>query len=202
MALSPTEQKRVPMTDEPLTQTDRTPPARSARLWMIALVALLGLAVMYLGVHDVREGARIRKGAAAPPFKVARYDGGRVSLEELRGKVVMLDFWATWCAPCAAEMPTLTKLAGEYESAGLVFLAANRDDVGAAPALVKGFVAQRAPNLGKSVVFADDQMAASYGLQALPTLYFIGRDGRVLESRAGYESESLLRRQIESALAK
>ena len=190
------------MTGEPLAEIDRTPPARSARLWMFALAALLGLAVMYLGVHDAREGARVRKGAAAPPFQVARYAGGRVSLEELRGKVVMLDFWATWCAPCAAEMPTLTKLAGEYEGAGLVFLAANRDDVGAAPALVKGFVAQRAPNLGKSVVFADDQMAASYGLQALPTLYFIGRDGRVLESHAGYASESALRRQIESALGK
>jgi thiol-disulfide isomerase/thioredoxin len=169
---------------------------------MIALVALLGLAVMYLGVHDAREGARIRKGAAAPPFEVARYDGGRVSLEELRGKVVMLDFWATWCPPCAAEMPTLTKLASEYEAAGLVFLAANCDDVGAAPGLVKSFVAQRAPNLGKSVVYADDQMAASYGLKALPTLYFIGRDGHVLESHDGYASEKLLRRQIESALAK
>jgi thiol-disulfide isomerase/thioredoxin len=188
-------------TEGPLPQTDRTPP-RSARLWMLALVSLLALAVMYLGIHDAREDARIRKGAAAPPFKVARYSGGKVSLEELRGKVVMLDFWATWCAPCAAEMPTLTKLAGEYESAGLVFLAANRDDAGAASALVKGFVAQRAPNLGKSVVFADDQMAASYGLQALPTLYFIGRDGRVLESHSGYASESHLRRQIESALGK
>jgi thiol-disulfide isomerase/thioredoxin len=190
------------MTEEPLAQIAQTPPARSARLWMLALVALLALAVMYLGVHDAREGARIRKGATAPPFKVARYGGGRVSLEELRGKVVMLDFWATWCAPCAAEMPTLTKLAGEYEPSGLVFLAANRDDAGAAPELVKGFVAHRAPNLGKSVVFADDQMAASYGLQALPTLYFIGRDGRVLESHSGYASESHLRRQIESALGK
>jgi thiol-disulfide isomerase/thioredoxin len=174
--------------------------ARSGRLLIVALVALPALACR--GTNKVQHEAGTQNGAAAPAFKLARYSGGTVSLEDLRGKVVMLNFWATWCVPCVAEMPTLTKLASEYQSKGLVFLAANLDEPETAPAQVRVFVAQSAPDLENSVVFADDRMTMSYDVQDLPTLYLIGRDGRILESYAGYASESLLRRKIESALGK
>jgi thiol-disulfide isomerase/thioredoxin len=190
------------MMEEPLAQTEQARSARSGRWLIISLVAALATAIAYLGIHEARHSTAMSRGALAPSFKLARYGGGTVSLEDLRGKVVMLDFWATWCLPCVAEMPALTKLAGEYEPKGLVFVAANRDDGETAPAQVGIFVAQRAPDLGKSVVFADDQMAMSYGLEALPTLYFIGRDGRIVDSYSGYASESALRRKIEKALEK
>ncbi len=189
------------MTEEPLAAAERPSPARPGRLLIIGLVALLTASIAYLGLNEARQEAGIRKGAMAPPFKLARYGGGTVSLEELRGKVVMLDFWATWCAPCVAEMPSLSKLAREYEGKGLVFLAVNRDEAEIAPAQVGVFIAQRASELSKSVVFGDDRMAMSYAVEALPMMYFIGRDGRVLESYMGYVSESALRRRIESALA-
>jgi len=190
------------MTDEPLAQTERPRSTKSGRLLIIALVALLGTVIAYHGIYDAHRASALRSGAAAPPFKLARYGGGTVSLDELRGKVVMMDFWATWCPPCVAEMPALTKLAREYEPKGLVFLAVSEDDHETAPAQVGVFVAQRVPDLGRSVVFADGPTVESYGVESLPTLFLIGRDGRILESYSGYASESALRRRIESALGK
>ncbi len=194
------------MTEQPIqSESSRTPRAGrvlSGRLLIFLLVALLGLSIAYLGIKDARLGAGVQVGAAAPAFKQQRYSGGTVSLEELRGQVLMLDFWATWCPPCVAEMPVLMKLAREYESRGLVFLAANRDEADGARAQVGVFIAERAPELAKNVVFADDAMAASYGVDSLPMLYFIGKDGRVLEAYSGYASEGQLRRRIEAALGK
>ena len=71
-----------------------------------------------------------------------------------------------------------------------------------APAQVGIFVAQRVPDLGRSVVFADGPTVESYGVESLPMLFLIGRDGRILESYSGYASESALRRRIERALGK
>src|SRR5215831_19715677 len=91
-------------------------------LLMVAVVALLAMSIAYLASKKPKLRTGTEKGDAAPAFKLSRYGGGTVSLEELRGKVVMLDFWATWCVPCAVEMPTLTRLAREYEPRGFVFL--------------------------------------------------------------------------------
>ncbi len=172
------------------------------RLVIIALAAVLGLSIAYLGVKDAQQQEGLRTGAAAPPFQLARYGGGSMALGDLRGKLVMLDFWATWCPPCVAEMPMLVKLAREYEPKGLVLVAASRDEGSTAAAEVGIFISQRVPELASSVVFADDAMATSYGVDSLPMLYFIGRDGRVVEAHSGYASEGMLRRSIEAALGK
>jgi thiol-disulfide isomerase/thioredoxin len=168
--------------------------------WVLAVVALLGVvAVAGLGVEEARRAGRMADGAAAPSFRMRKHDGGTVSLEELRGKVVMLDFWATWCPPCKAEMPALVKLAREYEDQGLAFVAASRDDMPEAPMLVEDFVRQL-PELGRYVVYAPDEMAMAFQVSALPTLYFLDREGRVVDARRGMLSEAELRRRIERAL--
>lgn len=139
-------------------------------------------------------------GLTAPPFSLERYSGGSLSLEELRGRVVMLDFWATWCPPCVAEMPHLVKLAREYEASGLVFVAANRDDAESARTDVNAFIAKIAPELAANVVFADDATAARYDVRSLPTLFLIDRGGKIVDAYSGFASESSLRKRIERAL--
>ena len=177
--------------------------APSPGRWTITILALLlGISLAYLGIKDAKQGEGVRVGSPAPAFTVERYGGGTVSLADLRGKVVMLDFWATWCPPCVAEMPGLVKLAREYEAKGLVFLAASRDEHETAATQVGLFVSQRVPELAKSAAFAGDEMARSYRVEVLPTMYLIGRDGRIVEEHSGYASESSLRRSIEAALGK
>ncbi|WP_407667006.1 TlpA family protein disulfide reductase [Myxococcus guangdongensis] len=167
----------------------------------MALLAGLGLAgVVYLGVLEARRSQLVPDGAAAPSFEMKRHEGGVLKLEELRGQVVMLDFWATWCPPCREEMPALVKLAKEYESQGLVFLAASRDDGDMAPKLVDSFIRKHLPDLKPYVVYADDDMARAFEVNALPTLYFLDREGKVTDAQRGALSEDALRRRIERAL--
>jgi thiol-disulfide isomerase/thioredoxin len=182
---------------EQATGAGQQNPARTGRWGFVFFGALLLAAIAYLGVREARQKL-IRKGTVAPSFKLARYGGGTLALDELRGKVVMLEFWATWCPPCVAELPSLTKLAKEFEPRGLVLVAANRDD--APKADVETFVAQRAPALASNIVFADDATALTYRVESLPTLYFIDREGKIIESYSGYASESSLRSRIERAL--
>ena len=167
-----------------------------------ALLVLFAVAIAYRVINREQPRTGIEKGNAAPGFKLLRYDGGTVSLAELRGKVVMLNFWATWCIPCAAEMPFLIRLARDYEPRGFVFLAVSEDERQTAQEQVSLFVAQIAPGLGRSVAFADGPTTLNYAVEDLPTTYLIGRDGRILESYTGYRSESLVRREVESALGK
>jgi thiol-disulfide isomerase/thioredoxin len=169
---------------------------------MVVLSALLLGTMLYLGVQEGRVAAPIEVGASAPPFRMPRYLGGSLSLDELRGKIVLLDFWATWCPPCAAEMPSLAKLAREYQDRDLVVVAASRDEGESAAAQVGTFIARRAPDLAANVVFADDPTASDYRVESLPLLYLIGRRGDILGAYSGYASEAVLRGRIEQALSK
>ncbi|WNG41962.1 TlpA family protein disulfide reductase [Archangium minus] len=154
----------------------------------------------YLGVQEALRQRLAADGMAAPSVKMEKYEGGTLSLADLKGKVVMLDFWATWCPPCQAEMPSLIKLAKEYEGKGLVFVAASRDEMPDAPLFVQEFVVSRMPDLGPYVVYAPDEVAAVFQVTALPTLYFLDREGRVVDAQRGMLTEDALRRRIERAL--
>ena len=140
-------------------------------------------------------------GEAAPDFTIEKFGGGTIALSEARarGKVVMLDFWATWCGPCVEELPSLTKVAKEYEKQGLVFIAANHDGDDDQKVSVALFL-ERMPDLAPYVGFADDPLAAKFNVQALPTLVFIGKDGKLIESHRGALSERQLRSRIEDVL--
>lgn len=174
--------------------------------WVFRIVVgasvVFGLAaVIVASIEEARESSALGEGMPAPQFDLEKYGGGRISLADHRGKVVMLDFWATWCAPCRAEMPALVRLAQEYESRGLVFVAANQ---GENPQTRKGdvgvFIAQTEPALARYVAFATQETTDDYGVVVLPTLYFIDREGRLLDSHRGALDEARLRRRIEAAL--
>jgi thiol-disulfide isomerase/thioredoxin len=181
------------------------PPARHrgefASKLLLGLTAVFGLAgLLYLGVMEAQRSKLVPDGAAPPAFQMERYGGGKLALSDLRGKVVMLDFWATWCPPCQEEMPSLVKLAKEYESQGLVFVAASRDDDDVKEELVTQFVNRNLPDLAPYAVYANDEMAMAFKVEALPTLYFLDREGKVTDAVRGMMSEPAIRRRIENAL--
>ena len=173
------------------------------KLWMAALIAAgVGL-LAYQAYHDVRRARLVSDGRQAPGFTAERYGGGTLSLSELRGKVVLLDFWATWCPPCVEEMPRLFELSGEYAGKGVVLVAANRiatDSKGA----VSAFLARSGlrPSDSARVVFAEEELLDAYRIEALPTVYVIDREGDIVGAHQGLASERELRAFIEAALAR
>jgi len=121
-------------------------------------------------------------GALAPDF-VSKSDSGRnVRLRELRGQVVLINFWASWCSPCRQELPLLNKIYTQYRAAGFTLLAVNVDDNRKdADAMLKR-LNLRFPTLfdgGKNV-------AKLYGVDTMPATLVVDRDGRVRYVHRGY----------------
>ncbi len=126
---------------------------------------------------------------AAPGFELDSLEGGRVALSDLKGSVVLLDFWATWCGPCNLEMPVLEGIYREYAAAGLKAVAVSVDDeetVGDVP----GFIAAR--NLTLQVLYNDGKAPEDYGVGGIPALYVIDKKGNIRFKHVGY-SDDLLR---------
>jgi len=138
------------------------------------------------------------RGEPAPDFKVERLVGGELTLASLRGRVVIIDFWATWCPPCRAELPWLLKLARRYESRGVVFVAMNQDD-GPQRALATEF-ASELPGIDRFITLGGPSLAGPYRVDGLPTMYVIDAQGRVFASAEGRLTEEAVVGVLEQAL--
>lgn len=132
----------------------------------------------------------------APPFLMTDLDGQAVSTAQWKGKVVILEFWATWCPPCRAEIPMLIHLQSRYKDK-LEVVGMSVDD--ATPAEVKGFVKQMGMNY--PVVMADERLVEEYGgVPALPTAFVINLDGKVVQKHVGLLPESLYDEEVRALL--
>lgn len=127
------------------------------------------------------ELIRPLRARAADDFSVAMLDGRTFRLSAQRGKVVFVNFWATWCPPCRAEMPAMERLYARHREAGFVMLAVSVD---ADPAVVKPFVTERRFSFW---VGLDPKMevASAYGVRALPSSFIIDREGKVTAMALG-----------------
>ncbi len=119
----------------------------------------------------------------APAWKLADLDGKPVSLADFKGKVVILDFWATWCAPCRDEIPGFVELQKKFADQGLVVVGVSMDQEGAA--FVQRFVKEH--GVTYPVVLGNPEVAAAYdGIDALPTTFIIDREGKVVKGHRGF----------------
>ena len=127
--------------------------------------------------------------APAPDLSLTRFDGGQLTLAEQRGKVVFLNFWASWCAPCKAEMPGFESVWQRYRERGVVFIGANIQDI---EADARRFLEQEVTVTYP--VGRDDQELAgdTFQVAGLPTSVFITRDGRLGRKWPGALSEKQL----------
>ena len=140
----------------------------------------------------------VKVGDAAPDFKLNDLNGKEVTLASLKGKVVMLDFWATWCGPCKAAMPTIQKLHDEYRDKGVVILGVNTWEE--KPDAAKDYIAKKKFTYG--CLLKGDELAKAYGISGIPTLVVIGKDGTIAEIEVGLSDPSGggLRKVIDAAL--
>lgn len=122
----------------------------------------------------------------APDFALTDLSGATVSLHELRGKTILLYFWASWCGTCRDEMPRLEKLGREYHDRGLVLLGVNDE----APEIASKFLKGNRHNL-RSLVDRWKDVYKRYSIQSIPTVILIGKDGLIV-SGYGYGDEAAL----------
>lgn len=180
---------------------------RSRRLlvWLLALVILAAIgAVLYLGIRGglpQRTGRRslpppTQTSRPAPDFRLSGFDGRPLALSDLRGRVVVLNFWASWCTPCKQEMPNLERVWVEFKDRGVVVLGVDvQDDMEEAAAFLKALRITY-PN-----VFDPDQdRLIAYQVTGIPTTIFIDREqrirGRFAGGYLGEAGRAQLRRQI------
>ena len=145
-----------------------------------------------------RDSALLKVGSEAPDWTLKTPAGEAVTLSKLRGKVVLLDFWATWCGPCKVAMPKLQKLHEKYENKPVEIFGINTWERADAAAFMKK------NNYGYGLLLKGDAVAQAYGVQGIPTIYVIGPDGKILLASPGHSpgTEDAVVRLIDAALAK
>jgi len=154
-----------------------TPPKRRGALIIFGVVVAILLALLaVLAIAVQQRGAGPLASGSAPEFTLTSFDGQKFTLSELRGKPVVLNFWASWCIPCRDEAPALQRAWEKYKDQGVLILGVDYVDTDAD---AKKFIAefqQTYPNgadLGTKI-------SQAYKISGVPETYFIGKDGKLL----------------------
>lgn len=175
------------------------------RRWMLAVVAAAGLALVAL--NDRAPGWLTPAGEAAAAgvcdpnpkpanltFTLKDVSGASVNLASYKGKVILLDFWATWCPPCKVEIPWFVELYGKYKSKGLVVVGLSVDDT---VEMLRPFVAQYKMNYPVLIGNGNDAIQEAYGpIWGLPTTFIIDRQGRICKKHMGLTQKAQFEKEI------
>ncbi|MFN8470644.1 MAG: TlpA disulfide reductase family protein [Anaerolineae bacterium] len=137
-------------------------------------------------------------GQTAPDFSLKTTDGQTVRLSDLKGHPVLVNFWATWCAPCAIEMPALEEIYRKYKDQGLVVLAVNQAET---PDKVSQYMLEHGLTF-PAVLDSDTSVAQMYRVTGYPTTWIIDRQGKLQQlRRGGFTSASQIEPLVAGALA-
>jgi cytochrome c biogenesis protein CcmG/thiol:disulfide interchange protein DsbE len=171
---------------------------RSALLRYIVTSLLLCVTPSFVSAQEDQQPTIrfVRNPDPAPDFKLAGLDGKPVTLADSKGKVILLNFWATWCGPCRAEIPDLIELQNKYKDhLQILGLVVDDDD----PDAIKIFVGKS--HINYPVALATDDLRLEYGgIPALPTSFVLDAEGRVVQKHEGLRDPVLYETEIRSLL--
>ncbi len=168
------------------------------RTLILVLLALFVVAGMFLWKNPVSVARKSAgtTGLDAPEFALKTLDGSRLTLSEYRGKVILLDFWATWCSPCQEEIPRFVEWQGKYGNQGFQVIGISMDDN---PKPVQGFVQDF--RMRYPVAMGTQEMASQFGgILGLPVNLVIGRDGKIKAKHLGMYDLNQLEQEIKTQL--
>jgi peroxiredoxin len=162
---------------------------------LVGAILILVAAGFYFKVH--RAGEALSQHAPAPDFSLPDLNGHSLQLSSYRGKVVLLDFWATWCDPCRDEIPHFVALQNKYGAQGFQMIGVSMDDT---PEPVREFYQHFQMNY--PVVMGNAQTGKLYGgILGLPIAFVIGGDGRIYTKHAGATTPSVFEHDVKELLA-
>lgn len=183
--------KRAPVKKRPATY-----------LWIVPAVAFVVAGYYLLGGNESKASGMLKPSlppgelaGAAPAFTLTNLDGKPVSLADFRGKVVVLDFWATWCPPCKREIPDFIDLQKEYGSRGVQIIGIALDQ----PEKVEAFARQNGMNY--PILLGSDDIALKYGgISGIPTTFIIDKSGRIVNKFEGFRPRQVFEAEIRKLL--
>lgn len=167
---------------------------------MIAMILLAGFYLLSGNTSKAEKGPALSLPAgeltgSAPAFTLTDLSGKPVSLSDFRGKVVILDFWATWCPPCKKEIPDFVELQKQYGSQGLQIVGIALDQ----PNKVMDFTKQNGINY--PVLLGNEATTVTYGgIDGIPTTFIIDKKGKIINRFEGFRPRSVFESEIRKLL--
>lgn len=166
--------------------------------WLLPLVAVPVLWLLYWGMgRDTYVLPSPMAGLEAPQFELVSFEGDTLQLSDLHGRVVILNFWASWCIPCRQEHPVLVRTERTWDDSEVLLLGVVYQDT---RANADRFLQQYGGDW-THVVDPSQRTAIDYGVYGVPETYFIGRDGLISMKKVGPVTWDLVRAQVDSLLA-
>lgn len=176
---------------------------RNAFVFAVLAIAIMGMLTFGKWVDRQRQKRPVTslvgdvRGVQAPDFELVSLDGRKVKLSDFRGKAVVLNFWATWCAPCKVEMPWFVDLQNHYGSDGLTILGVAMDD--SEPQKIAQFASEMGVNY--PVLLGTNKVSEAYGdVEYLPTTFYINRQGKIVGKVAGLIGKAEIEDDAKKAL--